>query len=138
MDWAHEKWADHLRNLQQSWQADSTNIEAVPERAFGGQRLLISQWVDFLVCWLPSTGGMDGTLQEMIDEIIPEAAHAVGLDPLDFWFKVTTLWNWRQARKQEYEDECLMIGGFTALGHESAPKRRKRASKRRKSAEGGR
>ena len=131
MDWARKEWADHLRGLRQSWQDDGDNIEAEPRRVFGAQRLLISQWVDFLARWVPSTGGMDESFQEMLDEIVPEAAHAVGLDPLDFWFKVTALWNWRQARKQEYEDGYLTVEGNCAV-----PKRRKSTPKRRKSAGG--
>jgi len=139
MDWTHEKWADHLQGLRQSWQDDRDNMEADPNHAFGARRLLISQWVDFLFRWTPSTGRMDETFQEMIDEVIPEAACAVGLDPLDFWFKVTALWNWRRMCKQEYEDGYLMVEGFQGLaisGEEAASRPRKGTRNRRKSAGG--
>lgn len=136
-DWMKEKWADHLQGLQQSWEDDGDIIAHKPGRLFGAQRLLISQWVDFLEKWTPSTSPrkFDDVFQEAIDAMVPEAAEAVGLSPLDFWFKVTMLWNWRRARDQPYEDGYLMADTMTDL--EAAAKRhpkKPRPKKRREEA----
>lgn len=101
----YETWHEHLRVLRRSvLSLKGGSVE------FHEKRTLVSRWVEFLSTWATEDSPFDDEFQKAIDEAVPEAATIVGLEPLDLWFKITTLWNWRQARKQHYEDSYLGFG----------------------------